>query len=308
MARILIVDDDIRTAQFIGANLQAQGHECTVASKGEDALALARAHPIDLMILDVMMPGGASGFQICRQLRSDPELYALPILILSAMSGEEEIRHGLAQGADDYIGKPFDMQNLAQRVEMLLRANADIKSLDEMTSLPAAGTIKRELQRRISCQEEFTTASVELMRLREFAYQCGKQSRVDAIRHLARILKALARQAPEESCLVGHMGGGYFICLLHPAQADAYCEGVVKAWRENVGTLYANLGQEKTYRDAVAAGPFGQCASLIDVLVCITGQRRRDRVSSQGLFDTLTQLRNKALASGVSGIHANRRM
>ncbi len=307
MARILIVDDDVKTAQFIALNLNAIGHDSVVAANGEEALVSAQKNPVDLVILDVMMPGGASGFQVCRQFRANADLYALPILILSAMSGEEEIRHGLSQGADDYIGKPFEMQNLMQRVDMLLRGNTDITALDEMTSLPAAAAVKRELQRKVSCQDEFVTVSVELMRLREFAYQCGKQARIDAIRQLARILKEAAKQAGADSCIVGHMGGGYFVCLIHPNNTDAYCERIVKSWRDNMAALYTHAGQEKTYRDAVAVAPLGQNVSLTDVLVCMTNHHRRDHVSSQGLFETLTQLRNKALASGSAGIHANRR-
>lgn len=307
LARILIVDDDVRMAQFIGANLNAVGHDCVLASNGQEAFARARANLVDLMILDVMMPGGVSGFQVCRQFRGDPELYALPILILSAMSGEEEIRHGLAQGADDYVSKPFDMQNLIQRVEMLLRAATDITAMDEMTSLPAAAAVKRELQRKVTCQEAFVTASVELVRLREFVYRCGKQARVAAIRQLARLLQDAARRTPGGSCMIGHMGGGYFVCLLQPQDADAFCEQIVAAWRDGVAALYAQVGQETAYRELIASAPLDARASLTDVLVCLTTYSLRDRVSSQALFDTLTQLRNKALASGSSGIHANRR-
>ncbi len=98
MARILIVEDDSRTAEFVGSHLRATGHDCLVAQTGIEALNIARNNGVDLLVLDVMLPGGASGFEVCRRVRSDPNLYTMPILLLSAMSGDEEILHGLAQG------------------------------------------------------------------------------------------------------------------------------------------------------------------------------------------------------------------
>ena len=166
MARILLVDDDARTAQFIRDHFRNAGHECLVTDRGEKVLDIARSNSIDLLVLDIMLPGGTSGFEVCRRVRADSELYTMPVLMLSAMSADEEVVHGLAQGADDYITKPFDIQNLLQHSEALIRANSDTRALDELTTLPNGNAIKREVQRRVSRQELFALASVELLNLR----------------------------------------------------------------------------------------------------------------------------------------------
>ncbi len=306
MPRILVVDGDAKTAQCIAANLSAHGHTCAIAVNGKDALKRARTSPLDLVILEVMLPGGVSGFEVCRQIRADADLYVLPILIVSAMSCEEEIQHGFAQGADDYIGKPFDMRNLIQRMDMLLSANTDIMALDGMTALPGWTAMKRELQHMVRCMEEFVIAAVELAHLRDFTHQFGSQARVNVIGQLARILKEGASAMPD-SCTVGHMGGGYFLCLLPSKHAHACCEQFVSTWRENLATLYTQVGQAQIYRDAVAAVPLGQNTSLIDIMVYSTTYHQREHVSQHELFETLTQLRHKALSAGISGIHVDRR-
>src|SRR5690606_30808149 len=115
-AKILIVEDDPRAAEVLGRSLTAAGHTCSIESTGARVLERARQDTPDLLVLDVMLPG-TSGFEICRRVRADAHLYTLPILIVSAMRGEEEVMHGLAQGADDYVVKPFEPAQVVQRVE-----------------------------------------------------------------------------------------------------------------------------------------------------------------------------------------------
>ena len=312
MAKILVVDDDSRTAEFVSSYLRAAGHDCLIAHNGEKAIDAARSDGADLLILDVMLPGGASGFEVCRRIRSDSELYTLPILMLSAMGGEEEIAHGLAQGADDYIAKPFDVHNLLLRVEALLRSNNDIAALDDMTSLPYARATKREVQRRIMARHDFALACVELVHLREFARQSLDEAtsrnisgRNKAIRHLARALKLCAENMPATDFMVGHMGGGYFVCILNPAEAEAYCNYVMKAWQYHLPALYESVGLQKVYEEAVAHSD-GK-APLLNLLICVTPRRARGSHGPQNLFDVLTQIRNSALAAHSAGIHFDRR-
>ena len=120
MAKILIVDDDDQTAQQLASELKNAGHQCAIRNDGTEVLKIAEKSDIDLLLLDVMLPG-TSGFEICRQIRRDKKTYMLPIIFVSSMSDEAEIEHGLAQGADGYITKPIDMQAFLQHVDRILR-------------------------------------------------------------------------------------------------------------------------------------------------------------------------------------------
>jgi DNA-binding response OmpR family regulator len=307
VARILIVEDDVRTADFIGSYFRAAGHDYVVAGNGQQALESAKSDPVDLLILDIMLPGGISGFEVCRRIRSDAELYTLPILIVSAMAGDEEVAHGLAQGADDYVPKPFDVHHLLQRIDALLRSSAGIQTLDEMTELPQSQAIKREVQRKVSRQQEFVLAYVELVRLREFGRMCGPEGRGKAIRHLARVLKLCGQNLGPQDFLVGHMGGGHFVGVLSPESAEPYCQYVSKTWHAHLPALYESVGLQRHYLDTIAGKAHGHEVPVLEVLMCATPHHPKHARTAKELFNSITQIRNSALAAHSAGIHFDRR-
>lgn len=117
-ARILIAEDDPNIRLGLIATLESEGYEVTAASDGAQALKLYPQQRYDLVILDVMMPK-ASGYDVCRELRAKGG--AVPVLLLTAKGEEIDKVVGLKMGADDYVTKPFGVQELLARVEALLR-------------------------------------------------------------------------------------------------------------------------------------------------------------------------------------------
>jgi adenylate cyclase len=119
---ILVVDDLPANVRLLRAVLEPRGHEVAEAASGEDALARLAAGGVDLVLLDVMMPG-IDGYEVCRRIRADPSTAFLPVIMITA-SGEAEKRRGLDAGADDFVTKPFDQAELLARVRSLLRVKA----------------------------------------------------------------------------------------------------------------------------------------------------------------------------------------
>jgi len=119
MALVLIADDDPAIRDLVVFQLQAEGHRCVAVGDGEAALAAMREHAPDLAILDVSMPG-MSGFEVCRELRADPALAWMPVLVLTASVQGSDVTQGFASGADDYVVKPFDPRELSERVRAML--------------------------------------------------------------------------------------------------------------------------------------------------------------------------------------------
>ena len=117
---ILVAEDDPDIAQLIVRYLQKAGWTAHVTASGSDALVYAKSHPIDLAILDVMLPG-LSGLELCRVLRSDPATAHLPIIMVTARAEETDRIMGLDLGADDYLPKPFSPNELVARVRALMR-------------------------------------------------------------------------------------------------------------------------------------------------------------------------------------------
>jgi DNA-binding response OmpR family regulator len=120
MARILVVEDDPDIGELMAHALRQSGHTAEVVTSGTDALARARAHPPDLVILDLMLPG-LDGLQVCRALRGEEPTAAVPIIMVTARAEEADRIGGLELGADDYVTKPFSPRELVARVAALLR-------------------------------------------------------------------------------------------------------------------------------------------------------------------------------------------
>jgi two-component system KDP operon response regulator KdpE len=115
--RVLLVDDEPETVKYVGANLRARGYEMLVAGDARTALGLFREAGADLIILDITLPG-LDGFQVCQAIRRESDV---PIVMLSARGQERDIVRALDLGADDYLTKPFGVEELMARVRMALR-------------------------------------------------------------------------------------------------------------------------------------------------------------------------------------------
>jgi DNA-binding response OmpR family regulator len=120
MASILVVDDNVDVADTIQRSLVNRGHQVTAVYNGVEALEVVRQKQPDLIILDVIMPH-MDGMEVCRRLRQDAKLAHLPIIFLTAMDRLVDKIEGFEAGADDYLTKPFDIQELELRVRAVLR-------------------------------------------------------------------------------------------------------------------------------------------------------------------------------------------
>jgi len=129
--RILIVEDEVRIADFLQRGLRAEGHFCVIANDGEAGLSLALEGDFDLLLLDLMLPG-MHGRDICQHLRMNK--INTPLIILSAMDSLDDVIAGLRMGADDYMTKPFSFEELLARIETVTRRSSEISTQDQLLS------------------------------------------------------------------------------------------------------------------------------------------------------------------------------
>ncbi len=121
--RILVVDDEEDILELVQYNLEREGFRVLCASSGEQALKIARSQEIDLMVLDLMLPG-INGLEVARSIKRDPEKMRIPIVMLTARGTETDIVTGLELGADDYVTKPFSPKVLVARIRAVIRKNS----------------------------------------------------------------------------------------------------------------------------------------------------------------------------------------
>jgi class 3 adenylate cyclase len=161
-ARILVVDDTPANVKLLVDLLGAKGYQPVAAASGEEALARIAEQLPDLVLLDIMMPG-LSGYDVCRRLRADPVTALLPVVLCTSLDPKQERINGIEAGADDFIPKPINQQELFARVKSLLR----IKALQDEVKAQAAQLAQWNITLEQRVQEQLAQME-RLSRLKNF--------------------------------------------------------------------------------------------------------------------------------------------
>lgn len=120
MKKILIVDDELYIKKLLTIVLRGAGRQLLCAASGEEGIALARAEHPDVILLDVMMPGGLDGYQVTRILKNDPTTKDSVVIVMTAKVQEQDRQAGFAAGADGYLNKPFEIRELQEKIAELV--------------------------------------------------------------------------------------------------------------------------------------------------------------------------------------------
>ena len=120
MKKILIVDDEEKVRKLVEVTLSVGDLEILHASSGDEALKITREAKPDIILLDIMMPGGLDGFDVCKLLKKDPDTKDIYIIMLTAKGQQADREKGLALGADDYFVKPFSPMELMDKLDKIL--------------------------------------------------------------------------------------------------------------------------------------------------------------------------------------------
>ena len=169
---ILIAEDDRDIAELISHYLKKSGWSPHIAGAGDEALAYARTHAVDAIVLDLMLPG-INGLEVCRALRADRATAATPVIMLTARTEESDRIKGLELGADDYVGKPFSPNELVARIRAVTRR---ARSSQERGAVLRLGPIALDLDRHVVLNDgrEVQLTAKEFLLLRYLIEHSGR--------------------------------------------------------------------------------------------------------------------------------------
>lgn len=235
--RILVVDDDPDILQFVEMNLDMEGFEAQTALSGRVALEVARERPPDLILLDVMMPE-LDGLTVLRRLRSSPATSSIPVVLLTAKALAEDRVRGLDLGADDYITKPFDIEELMARVKAVLRRAQQMRDLSPLTRLPGNFRISRELEERVTSGGEFAIVHADLDNFKSFNDHYGFMRGDSVIKYSAKVLLEAGEASEDPEVFVGHVGGDDFVAVINPDHVEEFCKAVVTSFDQGILDFY----------------------------------------------------------------------
>jgi diguanylate cyclase (GGDEF)-like protein len=243
---ILIVDDEVDIAHLVAMNLADEGYETHMAHRGDDAVDLALQLRPDLIVLDLMLPG-VDGVEVCRQLRKDPRTTSTSIIMLTARTLPRDRIAGLEAGADDYVDKPFDVDELLARVTGRLRRARQLRQTSPLTGLPGNFEIEQRLELLIADEQPFALLHADLDGFKAYNDHYGFLRGDRAIVLTARVIGwAVADHASADS-FVGHIGGDDFAIVCTPDAARSVADAIVRSFDEQVVHLYDEEDRERGY-------------------------------------------------------------
>ncbi len=307
MSKILLVDDDIDLAELVKTKLVSEGYEVVTINTGEGAFELAKKIKPEIAILDIMLPG-VNGYQICRSLRKDPELYKMAILSLTALGEEPEILHALDQGADDYLVKPFKLDKLLEKLNSLKMLLEAIMSKNSITGLPGTDAIKREINHRLARGVAVAACYIDVVGFKPYcASRKDKGAQKEALLFVTKMLTHLTRSMGIYECCIAHMGGEHFVVQLNLEDYERFCNTLIETFDRNVKTLYTPEEVEQGFIIAVDnRGTQVQCP-LMALSIGVSHTQYRKHKGAKKMFEILGQVREKAEPSGGSVVFVDRR-
>ncbi len=244
-ARLLIVEDDRDISSMLQIYFTGQGYEVDVALRGSVALEKTRLSLPNLIILDIMLPD-IDGFEVCRILRTHIRTSHVPVIFLTQKDERSDKLAGLELGADDYITKPFDIEELRLRVQRAIMRAEQQSLTDPRSGLPAGRLIEEQL-RQIIRQKNWAYMDIRIDHLEPFKETYGFVAGDDVLRFTAMLIGEVLDELGTASDFVGHAGGDSFVVVTAEEVASAVRERLKHRFAEEVLSHYNFLDREQGY-------------------------------------------------------------
>lgn len=241
--RILIVEDDADTAEMLRLVFSEANFSVEVTSKGADALEYTRRHIPDLIILDIVLPG-MNGYAVCRELRLTTRTSHIPIIFLTQKDERSDKIAGLELGADDYITKPFDIEELKLRVKNAIQSHQRMNMTDPRSGLPAARLIEEQL-RKLMPQRNWAYIELGVEHLQAFVDSYGFVAGDEVMRYTALLLNQCIDELGTLNDFVGHAGGPIFVIITFSKDVGKLVEFIRQRFTEEIVTHYNFMDSEE---------------------------------------------------------------
>ncbi len=244
--RLLVVEDDINLRTILKMQLERANYSVATAENGEEALEALAREVFDLVLLDVIMPG-MDGWQVCRHIKNDISTANIPVIMLTARSEQEDRIRGLVGGANDYLTKPYELEELLARVRNILQWSRMQRAANPLTGLPGNIAIENELSRRLDLGESFAFMYLDIDSFKAFNDHYSFRRGDEAIKLTASILLSAVSLEGSGTDFVGHVGGDDFVLIVASECTEAVVEEIIRDFDHKIPKLYEKEDRERGY-------------------------------------------------------------
>jgi PleD family two-component response regulator len=244
--RILVVEDDFDISNMLRIYFSGQGYEVQVAPRGSDALTMTRKQLPNLIMLDIMLPD-MNGYDVCRELRTTTRTSHIPIIFLTQKDERSDRIAGLELGADDYITKPFDIEELKLRVQNAIAAANRQTQIDPKSNLPTGRLIEDHLRNLMRGEKAWTYLDIKLNTFDVFSEVYGFVAGDDVVRFTALLMGEVIDEAGTPDDYIGHPGRDNFVVITHSDDANKVLERIRERFNEEIKQNYSFIDRERGY-------------------------------------------------------------
>ena len=235
-AKILIVEDDPDVAEMLNAYFGVQGYEVFTANWGEDGVKTGQTEQPDLVILDIRLPD-IDGYEVARRLRGDRRTKNIPIIFLTEKRDRADRLQGLELGADDYITKPFDVQELRLRVRNSLERKGQGSLTNPVSGLPEGPLVTEHLEQCIK-QNKSSLLLISLENLQAFRELYGFVASDDVLRAISLMILNAMREVGNSDGFLGHLTATEFIISVSPTNLAPLAEKITNRLEQSLDYFY----------------------------------------------------------------------
>jgi CheY-like chemotaxis protein len=235
--RILVVEDDIDISKMLRIYFESQGYEVLVANRGNDALETCRRKLPNVVVLDIQLPD-IDGYEVCRELRGNTRTSYVPIIFLTQKDERSDKIAGLELGADDYITKPFDIEELKLRVEGAIRRSKREALTHPVTNLPAGKLIEEQLKRIKDSSTPWLMLYFGIRNVNEFREVVGPIHVNEVLIFLADMMREAVETYGTMNDFIGQASDTDFIIITTPEAAPSICGTVTERFEAESNVFY----------------------------------------------------------------------
>lgn len=251
-AHLLIVEDDFDISNMLQIYFSGQNFDVDVAPRGSVALEKTRHNLPHLIVLDIMLPD-IDGFEVCRILRTNIRTSHVPIIFLTQKDERSDKLAGLELGADDYITKPFDIEELKLRVQRAITRSEQQSLTDPRSGLPSGRLIEEQL-RRIIRQQNWALMDVRINHFEPFNEVYGFVAGDDVLRFTGMLMNEVLDELGTPNDFIGHAGGDNFIIITAEESTTAIRQRLKSRFAEEVLAHYNFMDRDQGFIMAATQG------------------------------------------------------
>ena len=242
-SKILIVEDDLDVAEMLNAYFRVQGYEVFTVNWGEDGVRAAQTVLPDLVILDIRLPD-IDGYEVARRIRTDRRTHEIPIIFLTEKRERIDRLQGFEVGADDYITKPFDVQELRLRVRNALKRMSQGSLTNPVSGLPEGPLVEERLSEVIH-KSGWALLHISINHLDTFREAYGFVASDDVMRAISLMIHNTMKETGSTEDFLGHLSPTDFAVVVSPANLEPFQERIRSRLEQSLDYFYPIKDREQ---------------------------------------------------------------